>query len=68
MHCHILPQKKLGDVQCATEQVTALGQEYFKETEELRCQVHHLRQQIIDMDVKYYMPPLYSVVLNAHTT
>ena len=51
MHCHILPQKKQGDVHRAREQVAALRSKYYKEPEELQRQVRHLRQQIRDMNV-----------------
>ena len=51
MHRHILPQEKRGDVHRAREQVTALGNKYYKETEELQRQVRHLPQQIRDMNV-----------------
>ena len=51
MHCHILPQEKRGDVHRAREQVAALRNKYYKETEDLQRQVRHLRQQITDMNV-----------------
>ena len=51
MHGHILLQEKWGDVHHAMEQVAALRNKYYKETEELQCQVRHLRQQITDMNV-----------------